>query len=79
MYTVVALVVQHTGRRTTKKKWLVAFIVLDVVFCGLSLAIITILAIAGVPGHCGGLAKASIGICTLKHPMAVDFIANIRW
>lgn len=68
VYTVVALVVQHTGKRTSTKKWLVPFIVLDTMFCGLSLAIITVLAVSGVPRNCGGLVKASTGMS--YHPAA---------
>ncbi|KAK1759244.1 hypothetical protein QBC47DRAFT_398057 [Echria macrotheca] len=33
LYTVLALILQNTGRRTQKKGWLVTFVSLDILFC----------------------------------------------
>ncbi|KAH8884653.1 hypothetical protein GQ53DRAFT_386247 [Thozetella sp. PMI_491] len=58
IYTLFAMTVLHTGQRSKSTSWLVFFIVLDVKFCAISVAIITLLASAGLPSNCGGLTKS---------------------
>ncbi|KAK4454111.1 hypothetical protein QBC34DRAFT_177552 [Podospora aff. communis PSN243] len=57
VYTTLALFVQHTGGRSKRKGWLIAFIVFDVLFVALDLGIVTLLSRAGLPDHCKGLTK----------------------
>ncbi|KAK3402165.1 hypothetical protein B0T20DRAFT_133147 [Sordaria brevicollis] len=56
VYATLAVFIQHSGQRSKKTSWLVTFIMGDIIFCGVDLAIITLLANAGLPSHCGGLA-----------------------
>ncbi|KAI1078146.1 hypothetical protein F5B20DRAFT_244806 [Whalleya microplaca] len=62
IYSAVVLLVQHTGsqRRRSKTSLIAAFIVGDVVFNGLTIAIITILARTGVPSDCHGLTRDDV-------------------
>lgn len=55
VYATLAVFIQHSGQRSKKTGWLVTFVVGDVIFCGIALGIITLLANAGLPSHCGGL------------------------
>lgn len=56
VYATLAVFIQHSGQRSKKTGWLITFIMGDILFCGVDLAIITLLANAGLPSHCGGLA-----------------------
>ncbi|KAK4190760.1 hypothetical protein QBC35DRAFT_54188 [Podospora australis] len=62
VYTTLAILLQATGKRSSIKPWLVTFIVLDVLFCGMVLSIVSILARAGLPMHCAGMARSDLGI-----------------
>ena len=55
IYTVIAMALQHTGKRTDKKGWLLTFIITDVLFLSADLAILCILSRSGLPQHCHGL------------------------
>lgn len=55
VYTTLAIFLQGTGKRSNMKAWLVSFVVLDVLFCGMVLTIVSILARAGLPMHCEGM------------------------
>ncbi|KAK3956699.1 hypothetical protein QBC32DRAFT_202004 [Pseudoneurospora amorphoporcata] len=55
VYATLAVFIQHSGQRSKKTGWLITFIMGDIIFCGVDLAIITLLANAGLPSHCGGL------------------------
>ena len=57
VYTILAMLIQHTGRRSKVTSWLVFFIICDVGFIALSMAIVTLLAAGGVPSNCGGLTR----------------------
>lgn len=57
IYTTLALVVQHTSGRSKRTPWLVAFVVWDVLFVGVDLGMITVLARAGVPSSCAGFTR----------------------
>lgn len=60
IYTATVLLVQHTGNRrwTRRTRVIVAFVVFDVIFTGLMIGIITILAHTGVPSNCAGLTRS---------------------
>ncbi|KAK3349900.1 hypothetical protein B0T25DRAFT_570499 [Lasiosphaeria hispida] len=58
VYTTLSIIAQNTGERSKKKGWLICFVVLDVCFCGLALAIISLLSQAGVPSYCKGLTRS---------------------
>jgi hypothetical protein len=57
VYTTLAIWIQHTGGRATRKGWLIAFIVFDILFCAADLGIITLLSRAGLPDHCQRLTR----------------------
>jgi len=54
-YTALNLLILHTRGRSKKTPWLVFFVVMDILCCGAILAIITLLARAGVPSNCAGM------------------------
>ncbi|KAK8855764.1 hypothetical protein PGQ11_011676 [Apiospora arundinis] len=60
IYTAIVLLVQHTGKRRLRARTslIVPFVVGDVIFTGLMLGIITILARTGVPSNCAGLTRS---------------------
>lgn len=60
IYTAIVLLVQHTGNRSWKRRTrvLVTIVVFDVIFTGLMMGIITILARTGVPSNCAGLTRS---------------------
>ncbi|KAH8904229.1 hypothetical protein BR93DRAFT_131944 [Coniochaeta sp. PMI_546] len=55
VYTTLALLIQHTGGRSKRSSWLTCFIVGDVMFIGVVVGLITVLARAGLPSMCVGL------------------------
>ncbi|KAK1832492.1 hypothetical protein QBC39DRAFT_329969 [Podospora conica] len=55
IYTVIAMVLQHTGKRVDRRGWLLTFIITDIVFLCVNLAIVCILARSGLPQTCRGL------------------------
>lgn len=57
VYTTVAMILQRNKKRTKRKRWLVSFIVCDVLFCAADLGVISMLSRAGLPNHCRGLSK----------------------
>ncbi|KAK0617120.1 hypothetical protein B0T14DRAFT_258642 [Immersiella caudata] len=57
VYTTLAMFIQHTGGRSKRKGWLVAFIIFDLWFVAVDLGIVTLLSRAGLPDHCRGLTK----------------------
>ncbi|KAK8065950.1 hypothetical protein PG997_012697 [Apiospora hydei] len=60
IYTAIVLLVQHTGKRRLRARTstIVPFVVGDVLFTGLMLGIITVLARTGVPSNCAGLTRS---------------------
>ncbi|KAH6842839.1 hypothetical protein B0I37DRAFT_204953 [Chaetomium sp. MPI-CAGE-AT-0009] len=56
-YSILALVVQQTGRRSKQTGWLIASVVFDVVLVAVLLGIISVLGRGGLPMHCGGLTR----------------------
>ncbi|ESA42134.1 hypothetical protein GE21DRAFT_8747 [Neurospora crassa] len=56
VYATLVVFIQHSGHRSRKTGWLFTFVMGDIIFCGVDLAIITLLANAGLPSHCSGLA-----------------------
>ena len=56
-YTAIMLLLLHTRARSKRTSWLVCSIVMDVIGCSAVLAIITLLARAGVPSNCAGLTR----------------------
>ncbi|KAK3384305.1 hypothetical protein B0T24DRAFT_79646 [Lasiosphaeria ovina] len=56
IYTTLALVFRHTGQRSKRPACFVCFIVTDSIACATILAIITLLARAGLPKDCDGFA-----------------------
>ncbi|KAK3484739.1 hypothetical protein B0T13DRAFT_498691 [Neurospora crassa] len=56
VYATLVVFIQHSGHRSRKTGWLITFVMGDIIFCGVDLAIITLLANAGLPSHCSGLA-----------------------
>jgi len=58
VYTALAIAIAHTGGRSKRKGWLIAFIVFDVLFCAVALGLVTLLSRAGLPDHCRGLTKS---------------------
>ncbi|KAK4249546.1 hypothetical protein C7999DRAFT_39375 [Corynascus novoguineensis] len=59
-YSILALVIQQTGRRSNKTRWLKAFVVCDVLLVAVLLGIINVLARGGLPMHCAGLTKKDL-------------------
>lgn len=53
IHSVFALV----GARSKQASWLVCFLTCDVIFSGVDIALITVMARAGVPTHCAGLTR----------------------
>ncbi|KAK8037909.1 hypothetical protein PG994_014676 [Apiospora phragmitis] len=66
IYTAIVLLVQHTGKRSLRARTslIVPFVVGDVVFTGLMLGIITVLARTGVPSNCVGLTRSDCKTAT---------------
>ncbi|KAK3332097.1 hypothetical protein B0T19DRAFT_94575 [Cercophora scortea] len=58
VYTATALITQSTRERHKSKPWLIFFIVLDAVFCAVTISVISVMASAGLPIHCGGLTRS---------------------
>ncbi|KAK4100562.1 hypothetical protein N658DRAFT_98610 [Parathielavia hyrcaniae] len=56
-YSILVLSVGHTSRRSRRTPWLTAFVVLDLIMCGVLLGAITTLARAGLPLHCAGMTR----------------------
>lgn len=56
VYATLAVFIQHSGHRSRQTGWLFTFVMGDIIFCAIDLAVITLLANAGLPSHCGGLA-----------------------
>jgi hypothetical protein len=59
-YSILAIVLQHTGRRSKKTRWLTASIVCDVLLSAVLLGVVNVLARAGLPVHCGGMTRIDI-------------------
>ena len=57
IYTVLAITLQHTGKRIEKRGWLLTFIITDILFLCVNLTIVCILAHAGLPQSCRGLCR----------------------
>ncbi|KAK0672999.1 hypothetical protein QBC41DRAFT_152483 [Cercophora samala] len=57
VYTTVAILVQHCGWRAITKPWLICFVLLDLIFCAMTMAIISVLAWNGLPVSCVGLTR----------------------
>lgn len=55
MYTTLAVLIQHTGGRSKRPGWLAGFIVGDILFTGVDVGLVTVLARAGLPAMCVGL------------------------
>lgn len=70
VYTTIVMFVQHTGGRSKRKGWLIAIIVFDILFCAVDLAIVTLLARAGLPDHCRGLTRT--GATTIVFDLTPD-------
>ncbi|AEO64286.1 uncharacterized protein THITE_2110271 [Thermothielavioides terrestris NRRL 8126] len=58
-YSTLAIALQHTGQRSSKTPWLTGFAVCDVLVCAVLLGIISTLAHAGLPVHCGGMTRSN--------------------
>ncbi|KAJ9151296.1 hypothetical protein NKR23_g3146 [Pleurostoma richardsiae] len=58
IYTALMLLFQQTSRRSSRAGWLASFIIGDVIFCGVDIGIITVLAYAGLPDNCAGLTRS---------------------
>ena len=56
-YSTVAIIFQRTKRRSKNTSWLGCFVFFDVLFCAITLGIITLLARAGLPVHCKGMTE----------------------
>ncbi|KAK8034633.1 hypothetical protein PG993_009628, partial [Apiospora rasikravindrae] len=67
IYTAIVLLVQHTGKRSLRARAsiIVPFVVGDVLFTGLMLGIITVLARTGVPSNCAGLTRSDCKIAPI--------------
>ncbi|KAH8666362.1 hypothetical protein BX600DRAFT_511301 [Xylariales sp. PMI_506] len=61
IYTAVVLLIQHTGRRYLKARgaWVTIFVGGDLLFTGLNIGVITVLAGSGVPSNCAGLTRSN--------------------
>ncbi|KAI0129502.1 hypothetical protein BJ170DRAFT_681001 [Xylariales sp. AK1849] len=59
-YTAIVLLVQHTGSRRLRARpsLIVTFVVGDIVFTGIMIVVISILARTGVPSNCAGLTRS---------------------
>ncbi|KAK4164530.1 hypothetical protein QBC43DRAFT_47912 [Cladorrhinum sp. PSN259] len=57
LYTIFAMTLQNKKKGSKKSNWLIFLVVSDVLFCGVVLGIITLLAHAGLPLHCAGLTR----------------------
>ncbi|KAK4654592.1 hypothetical protein QC762_409010 [Podospora pseudocomata] len=57
VYTTIAILVQHYNWRSITEPWLVAFVVLDLIFCAMTMVIISLLAWNGLPVSCVGLTR----------------------
>lgn len=69
IYTALVLMIQHTGGRSKRSGCLTGFIVSDVIFTGMSMGIITVLARAGVPSNCVGLTRSDCMIPSIYHQL----------
>ncbi|KAI0888140.1 uncharacterized protein GGS22DRAFT_185519 [Annulohypoxylon maeteangense] len=60
IYSSIVLLFQHSGapQRRSSSPWIMAFIAGDVVFNGVMIAVVTVLAHAGLPTNCYGLTRS---------------------
>jgi hypothetical protein len=56
-YSTIAIIFQRTKQRSKNTSWLGCFVFCDVLFCAITLGIITLLARAGLPVHCKGMTE----------------------
>jgi hypothetical protein len=59
VYTLLEIFFLHCLHKSSKKNWLIAFIIWDLAFIGLLMGVMTILAIAGVPRSCYGITRSN--------------------
>jgi hypothetical protein len=57
LYTLVCLLVLHICRKSVRTYYVIVSIIGDLIFMGVSIAILSIYSIAGVPADCGGLTR----------------------
>ncbi|XXG95751.1 hypothetical protein Hte_002022 [Hypoxylon texense] len=90
VYSAIVLLVQHAGsrRRRSSTPLIATFIVADVVFNGVTVAIITVLARTGLPTDCHGLTRTNcitppsfnidVAMLTLSKSSTVPILRTIR-
>ncbi|KAH6617875.1 hypothetical protein B0J18DRAFT_468216 [Chaetomium sp. MPI-SDFR-AT-0129] len=59
-YSILSIVLQHTGRRSKKTRWLTFTVVFDVFLSTILLGIINVLARGGLPMHCAGMTRPDL-------------------
>lgn len=57
LYTLVCLLVLHICRKSVRTYYVIVSIIGDLIFMGVSIAILSIYSIAGVPADCDGLTR----------------------
>jgi len=61
LYTSIVMLVLHTCKKSTRRRYLVTFLVWDLLFVGVAIAMISIYSFAGVPNNCSGMTRANYG------------------
>ncbi|KAK7967118.1 uncharacterized protein PG986_001395 [Apiospora aurea] len=80
IYTAIVLLVQHTGKRRLRARTstIVPFVVGDVLFTGLMLGIITVLARTGVPSNCAGLTRSDCKTAPKHFSLLNVLLVNLK-
>jgi hypothetical protein len=68
-------VIIHICKKSTRRRYLVTFIVLDLLFVGVAIAMISVYAFAGVPNNCGGMTRQN---CKSTFPSLVKAPINLN-
>jgi hypothetical protein len=58
-YIAISILVLHKLHKSNRRRYLVTFIVWDLLITGVCLAMISIYSFAGVPNNCGGMTRSN--------------------
>lgn len=60
-YLVITIFVLHILHKSNRRRYIVTFIVWDLLFTGVCIAMISVYSFAGVPNNCGGMTRSNWG------------------
>lgn len=58
-YITITVLALHILHRSTRRAWLITFMVWDLIFVGVCIGMISIYSFAGVPANCGGMTRSN--------------------